>query len=211
MIRNLFLLIVVALCMLTTSNAVAQTNDWRSYIEQLSEEGMDETSIENMFEELSFIEQNPLNLNVITREELERFPLLSLNQANAIADFLEKNRPVYTLFELRNVYMLDYATVALIFPFFYVGEMEQKKEPFNLGKVIKDSRHNVQVRFDKTLNKRAGYGDFSDAILTKYPNRKYLGEDFYHSLKYSISYRDKFQVGIVGEKRCWRTFLATRL
>lgn len=206
MIRYVTLCIIVALCMLTTFVVQGQTNDWRNYIEQMAEEGMDETSIENMFEELSFKEQNPLNLNAITREELERFPLLSINQANAISDFLDKNRPVYSVFELRNVYILDYATVELILPFFYVGELLQKKEPFNLGRILKHSRHNVQMRFDKTLNKRAGYGDFSDSILSKYPNRKYLGEDFYHSLKYSISYRDKFQAGIVGEKDAGEPF-----
>ena len=184
----------------------AQTNNWHSHIEQLAEEGMDEMSINNIFEELSMLEQNPMNLNSVTRSQLELFPLLSTNQANAIADFLEKNRPIYTVFELRNVYILDYTTVELILPFFYVGELEKKKEPFNIGKLIKNSRHNVQVRFDKTLNKRAGYGNFSDSVLAKYPNRKYVGEDFYHSLKYSVSYRDKFQAGIVGEKDAGEPF-----
>ena len=165
-----------------------QTNDWRTYLEQLAEEEMDEASLETMFEELSFREQNPMNLNSVTRDELERFPLLSFNQATAIADFLEKNRPIYTVFELRNVYMLDIATVELILPFFYVGEVvSERKKPLNVEEAIKYGRHNVQMRLDKTLTKRAGYGEFSDSILAKYPNQKYLGEDFYHSLKYSFT------------------------
>ena len=206
MIRYLFSWIIIIFYVLTTSIVKSQSNDWRSYIEHLAEEDMEEASIENMFEELSFIEQNPINLNAVTRDELMRFPLLSINQANALSDFLEKNRPVYTVFELRNVYMLDYATVKLILPFFYVGELAKEKEPFDINDFIKYSRHNVQVRFDKTLNKRAGYGDFSDSILAKYPNRKYLGEDFYHSMKYSVAYHDKFQVGIVGEKDAGEPF-----
>lgn len=206
MVRSLLLGLIIVLSFVIMPMLQAQSNDWRTYTEQLAEEEMDEMSIENMYEELSQLEQNPMNLNSVTREELETFPLVSTNQANAIADFLEKNRPVYTVFELRNVYMLDYATVELILPFFYVGEMKKKKEPFNLAEIIKYSRHNVQIRFDKTLNKRAGYGDFSDSILSKYPNRKYVGEDFYHSMKYSISYRDKFQVGIVGEKDAGEPF-----
>ena len=102
--------------------------------------------------------------------------------------------------------MLDYTTVELILPFFYVGEMKKNKESFNLGEIIKYSRHNVQLRFDKTLSKRAGYRDFSDSILSEYPNRKYIGEDFYHSIKYSISYRDKFQAGVVAEKDAGEPF-----
>lgn len=191
----------------TLSSIDGQTNDWRTHIEQLAEEGVDEASIETMFEELSFREQNPMNLNSITRDELERFPLLSFNQASAIADFLEKNRPIYTVFELRNVYMLDIATVELILPFFYVGEfVSEKKESMNVAEMVKYGRHNVQMRLDKTLTKRAGYGEFSDSILSKYPNRKYVGEDFYHSLKYSFAYRDKIQAGVVGEKDAGEPF-----
>ncbi|NLZ94726.1 MAG: helix-hairpin-helix domain-containing protein [Bacteroidales bacterium] len=206
MTRSLFLGIIIGVTLLISLNIEGQTNNWRSHIEQLAEEDVDDISINNMFEELSMLEQNPINLNTVSRNQLELFPLLSINQANAIADFLEKNKPIYTVFELRNVYILDYATVELILPFFYVGEMERKREPFNIGKIIRSSRHNVQVRFDKTLNKRAGYGNFSDSILSKYPNRKYVGEDFYHSLKYSLSYRDKFQAGIVGEKDAGEPF-----
>lgn len=207
MIRSLLFGLMIAIGLLMAHTIKAQTSDWRSHIEQLAEEeGVDEMSIENMFVELNMLEQNPMNLNSVTRTELELLPLLSINQANAIADFLEKNRPIYTVFELRNVYMLDYNTVRLILPFFYVGEMDKKKEHFSLGDVLKHSRHNVQVRFDKTLTQRAGYGEFSDDILAKYPNRKYQGEDFYHSLKYSVSYRDKFQAGIVGEKDAGEPF-----
>ena len=209
MIRYLFSWIIITLYVSIVLCVHAQTDDWRSYMEHIGEEDIDEASIENMFEELSFIEQNPINLNAVTRDELMRFPLISINQANALSDFLEKNRPIYTVFELRNVYMLDYATVKLILPFFYVGELAKEKDPFNINDFIKYSRHNVQVRFDKTLNKRAGYGDFSDSILAKYPNRKYLGEDFYHSIKYSVSYRNKFQAGIVAEKDAGEPFWQT--
>lgn len=213
MIRSLLLKLIFAAGLLTTLTMQAQTNDWRSHIEQLAQEmdegEMDGMSIDNMFQELNLLEQNPMNLNSVTRDQLEIFPLLSINQANAMADFLEKNRPIYTVFELRNVYMLDYATVELILPFFYVGELVQKREPFNAGEFVKHSRHTLQMRLDKTLNKRAGYGSFSDSVLAKYPNRKYVGEDFYHSLKYSISYRDKFQAGIVGEKDAGEPFWKT--
>ncbi len=207
MIRSLLIGILITATMLMVQTIHAQSNDWRTHLEQLAEEEeMEEMSIDNIFVELSMMEQNPMNLNSVTRTELELLPLLSLNQANAIADFLEKNRPIYTIFELRNVYMLDHNTVALILPFFYVGEMEKKKEPFNLSRIIKQSRHNVQVRFDKTISERAGYGEFTEEILDKYPNRQYQGEDFYHSLKYSVSYRDKFQAGVVGEKDAGEPF-----
>ena len=153
----------------------AQDRTWREALEQLAEdEELDESAIDNMYEELSNLESNPLNLNTVSREQLERFPLLSFEQATSLADFLEKNRPLYSVYELRNVPRLDYNTIQLILPFFYVGEtLPQKSLP--ISKMIKNGRNEVQFRLDKTLEERAGYGDFSDSILAKYPNRKYLG------------------------------------
>lgn len=196
----------VFLSLLTMPIVYGQSTDWRSHVEQLAEEGVDEASLTNMYEELSFLEHNPMNLNAVKREELGMFPLLTTTQANAIADFLQKNRPIYTVYELRNVYLLDYATVKMVLPFFYVGELEKERDPISLRKAIKYSRHKVQLRFDKNLNKKAGYGHFADSILSKYPNKKYAGEDFYHSFKYSIAYRDKLQAGFIGEKDAGEPF-----
>ena len=202
-LRIFHIILVVVFCA-NFSVAKAQSSDWRTHLEQLAEEELDEVTVENMFQELTMLENNPMNLNTVSREQLERFPLLTYEQASAIADFLEKNRPVYTVFELRNVSYLDFNTVELILPFFYVGEMEKEKTSVN--EILKHGRNETQFRFDKTLNKRAGYGEFSDSILQRYPNRKYRGEDFYTSLKYSFAYRDKIQFGLLGEKDAGEPF-----
>ena len=195
--------LIFAFCV-NFSLAKAQSNDWRTHLEQLAEEELDEATVENMFQELTMLENNPMNLNTVSREQLERFPLLSFEQATNLADFLEKNRPVYTVFELRNVSYLDFNTIELILPFFYVGESEQVQP--SAAEMLKYGRNEVQFQLDKTLNKRAGYGEFSDSILERYPNRKYRGEDFYTSLKYSFAYRDKIQFGLLGEKDAGEPF-----
>lgn len=201
---RVFHLILAIIFCAKFSSAEAQSNDWRTHLEQLAEEELDESTVENMFQELTMLENNPMNLNTVSREQLERFPLLTYEQASAIIDFLEKNRPVYTVFELRNVSYLDFNTVELILPFFFVGEMEKERPSVN--EMLKRGRSEVQFRFDKTLNQRAGYGEFSDSILQRFPNRKYRGEDFYTSLKYSFAYRDKIQFGLLGEKDAGEPF-----
>lgn len=203
--QALITLLVYAFCVHFVP-LTAQTNDWRSHLEQLAEdeEELDAATIENMFQELTMLESNPMNLNTVSREQLERFPMLTFEQATNLADFLEKNRPVYTVFELRNASYLDFNTVELILPFFYVGEMEKIES--SVHEMLRYGRNEVQFRFDKTLNKRAGYGEFSDSILQRFPNRKYRGEDFYTSLKYSFTYRDKIQFGLLGEKDAGEPF-----
>ncbi|MDR1743324.1 MAG: helix-hairpin-helix domain-containing protein [Dysgonamonadaceae bacterium] len=197
-------LILLLFCFCGRLLLTAQS-DWRTYLEQLAEDDLDETTIENMYEELLQFESNPMNLNTVTREQLERFPLLSLEDAAHISDFLQKNRPVYTVYELRNVPRLEYSTIELVLPFFYVGEGEKPKQP-GLKEMLKYGRNDLQFRFDKTLTKRAGYGEFSDSIIAKYPNRKYRGEDFYTSLRYAFAYRDKIQFGLTAEKDAGEAF-----
>lgn len=63
MIRSLLLGLIFAIGLLTTLTMQAQTNDWRSYIEQLAQEmdegEMDGMSIDNMFQELHSIGAKP--------------------------------------------------------------------------------------------------------------------------------------------------------
>ncbi len=97
---------------------MAQQADWRVYVEQLAEEeGMDEHTVENIYTELLFLESNPMELNSVTREQLEQFPLLSPAEVTSLVAFLTKNRPLYTVYELRNVPHLDFHTVSQILPF----------------------------------------------------------------------------------------------
>ncbi len=185
----------------------AQQHSWRNYVEQLAEEETNEISIENMYEELLQLEGNPMDVNTVTLRQLENFPLLSVEESQALFHFLEKNRPLYTVFELRNVPHLGFKTVERILPFFRIGETKKKEPPFQPGDILPKSRHEIQLRLDKTLTPRAGYGEFSDSILRRYPNRKYRGEDFYTSLRYSLRYRDKIQLGVTMEKDAGEPFL----
>lgn len=181
-------------------------SNWRRLLEQLAEEEINEVAIENMYEELLQLENNPMDLNGVTREQLENFPLLSIQQADAIFSFLEKNRPIYTVFELRNIPLLDIKTVEMILPFFSVTLPEKRETPLHTNHIMKYGRHETQFRFDKTLTRRAGYREFPDSILARYPNRKYQGEDFYTSFRYSFRYRQKIQMSITAEKDAGEPF-----
>lgn len=176
----------------------AQQLDWRTYLEQQVEEGMDEYSLEQLYEELEYRERHPFNLNTVTKEELEGFPLLTVEQVESLLRFLSFNRPIYTVYELRNVFRFDYYTASLVLPFFEVGEMTKK--PLTFKQRLKYSQHDVQLRWDKTLQQRAGYADMDSATFRKYPNRQYRGEDFYTSFRYSVRSGNQFQAGFTAEK-----------
>ena len=214
MLRSKFIFITLfAVSLLLSNDLSAQSGNWRSHIEQLADnEEISSIVIDNMFEDLLFLENNPIDLNKVSYEQLERFQLLSFDEATSIYQFLELNRPLLTVYELRNVPNLSYNTILLILPFFYVGD-ESDENSLNsvditdIPEIIKDGRNDLQLRFDKNLNRRAGYKEYSDSILQRYPNRKYRGEDFYTSLRYSYRYRDKIQMGLTAEKDAGEPFM----
>ncbi len=216
--RYLFPFLVVFLCTFSIG-LQAQEREWRVLVEQMAEEeGARADAIENLYEELLQLERHPMDLNRVSRDQLERFPLLSSEQVLSLMEFLEENRPLYTVYELRNVPRLDYRIVELILPFFRVDEAEGVRvqdwervrekdqvweKPLDF---LKKARHEVQGRFDKTLTERAGYRALPDSLLERYPNRNYLGEDFYTSLRYSLSYYNKLQLGFTAEKDAGEPF-----
>ena len=72
--------------------------------------------------------------------------------------------------------------------------------------LLKYGRNELQIRYDQCFQQKKGYGEQTDSILSLYPNRKYRGEPFYHSLRYSYTFEDRLQAGFVAEKDAGEPF-----
>lgn len=184
----------------------SSVSDWKEYLQQLAEEGVNTENLEAMYDELSDIEAHPFNLNEVDLSDLSRLPFLSEDQQQSIMQYLDKNKPVYSVYELRNVPHLDLQTVQLLLPFFYVGKYKVELHRKSLLKLLKEGKNELQFRFDKVFPRRAGYKTVADSILAKYPNRVYQGEDFYHSVRYGYTAGRKLQAGFVAEKDAGEPF-----
>ena len=90
---------------LSVNNLSAQ-EVWEDLAEQLS--GEDGTfNWENMFEELSELHENPININTATKAQLERFPFLSDQLIENILYYIYKYGPMLTSNELWMVEDMD--------------------------------------------------------------------------------------------------------
>ena len=190
------------LFLLSFSSPLLAQEAWESFYEQYLEQNDVEengsVSSAMFYEELSRLHANPLNINTATRQELEVFPFLLPVQIKDILLYLQKNGPMQTLGELLLIKSLDYYTRQLLREFIYVGE--ENKQPFSWKKLLKNSRHEAVSRINIPLYLKAGYNDYSDDVLARYPNRRYLGEPYYHNLRYRFQCADKADAGFVVEK-----------
>lgn len=179
---------------------------WMEYIEEMALETEDEEQIESFYADLSYLSEHPLDLNIVTETQLQKLPFLSDLQIQNLLEYRKRYEKMVTLYELKNVDSFDFETISLLLPFVYIGENRVDKQPITVKNLLKRGSNNLQIRYDRCFQQKKGYGSYPDSILQQYPNRKYLGEPFYHSVRYSYAYNDRLQLGFVAEKDAGEPF-----
>ena len=165
-------------------------------LEELSDDDEEGSNMENEVENISEDLKNPVNLNVATKKELERFPFLSDLQIENILAYLYIHGQMQSIYELQLVEEMDKRTIDLLLPFVYVLPVPEKKEFPRLKTIFRYGKQELLTRLDVPLYTRKGY------------ERDYLGPSLYHSLKYSFRYGDYIQLGLTGEKDSGEPFMA---
>lgn len=160
---------------------------WEENIEQLSMDE-EEKNWEDELEELSNRLQEPVNINVTTKRELEQFPFLSDIQIENILAYVYIHGQMQTIYELQLVEEMDKHTIDLLLPFICVHPVPEKIGFPRLKSLLKYGKQEVLTRLDVPFYTRKGY------------QKNYLGPAMYHSLRYGYRYGDYFQMGITAEK-----------
>lgn len=191
-------------------NLAAQTlyfvDKWMEYIEEMAPETDNEAQIENLYSDLSYLTEHPFELNSVTANELKRLPFLSDRQINSLLTYREKYGKLVTIYELKNVEELDFPIISLLLPFVYIGNISVDKRAITVKNLLKYNSNELQIRYDRCFQQKKGFRSYPDSILQQYPNRKYQGEPFYNSLRYSFAFDDRIQFGIVAEKDAGEPF-----
>lgn len=183
---------------------------WVDYIQERVDEEADEAKIEALYAELSYRADHPFDLNEATESQLKTLPFLSGGQIAGILSYREKYGKMNTLYELKQVEELDFETIHYLLPFVHIGEYPVEKLPVSVENLLKKGRNELQFRYDRCFQQKAGYKTYPDSILDRYPNRRYLGEPFYTALRYTYSFDDRIQGGLVAEKDAGEPFWTSK-
>ena len=183
---------------LSFSEALAQTRPWEQYLnEVMTQEDMASSSWEQTYDLLCELEQHPMDINQVAREQLEELPFLSAQQIEGIMEYLWRYGRMESLGELAMVRELDYAQRRLLSFFVYVGEEKPAPLP-----TLKDIA-------------RYGQNELMAYARVPYYNRKgdmegYLGPKYRHWLRYQFTYGDQVKMGLVGSQDAGEPFFANR-
>lgn len=183
---------------------------WIDDVQAWADEEADEAQIEALYTELSYRADHPFDLNEVTETQLKTLPFLSVRQIAGILSYREKYGKMKTIYELKQVEELDFETIHYLVPFVHVGEYPVEKLPVSVENLLKKGHNELQLRYDRCFQQKAGYKACADSILHRYPNRRYLGEPFYTALRYTYTFDDRIQAGLVAEKDAGEPFWTSR-
>ncbi len=168
---------------------------WQSLLNQVIADDEETFDWETLFDALCDLEDNPVDINAATKEDMERIPFLDENEIADILEYVYRNGEMLSKQELVAVPSLSAAKRTLLEYFITVKPTKQKGFPSL-----------------KTLTK---YGDNTLLVSGNIPfyDRKgdengYLGYKYKHSVKYDHRYGDYLRFGFVGAQDAGEPFFA---
>ena len=190
----LFLLTLLLMCPIVAS---ADT-EWETWLEDLMQDGdYSEAQYEEMYNSLSDMTQNKININHATRQELEALPFLSEKQVMDIMEYLDRYHSMKSLNELISIESIDYETRQLLYEFLYVGEGKSPGFP-SLSTLSKYGKSELSLYGKLPMYDRAG--DAADG--------EYLGYKYKFWTRYTFSYSDYVKAGFVAAQDAGEPFFS---
>ncbi len=198
------LLKTFVICCISTITVVdnIKAQEFVGYLNEqlLNDEEENREFLNNKYEELAELKENPLNLNTITKEQLELFPFLSDKIIENILYYIYKYGPLVSEKELWMIEDIDKLTVDYLLPFICVKPIDNQDKIPSFRNIMKYGKSELLTRVDIPFYTPKGYSAISRSELEEYPNRRYIGDNYYHNFRYSFSYGNKVQIGVTAEK-----------
>ena len=184
---------------LATGVMAQEQRPWEQYLnEVMTAEDAGSATWEETYELLCGLEQHPMDINRVTREQLEELPFLSAQQVEGIMEYLWRYGRMESLGELAMIRELDYSQRRLLTYFIYIDEKDaddRQKAP-NIKDVAQYGHHELMATGRVPFYERKG------------DKEGYLGPKYRHWLRYQFSYGDQVKAGLVGAQDAGEPFLA---
>lgn len=182
-------------CVFACFQAKAQQSSWEDFVQEiLDDEQGDRADWAEHLEELNYLHNHPLDINLATEDDLRQLPMLNEEQIEEIATYLFLHNGMRSLAELMAIKSIDAKTRRMLSLFLYVGQEKQmRQDTLTLRKILQHTRHEVDSRTDLPLYYRRGY--------TTAPNKGgYVGQPISHRLRYRMQEKKHLDFALKMEK-----------
>ena len=190
-------MLIICFSVLLSVNNLSAQSVWEEVIEQwVNNQESNSYQLENLIESLDELKENPLPINIATKEQLERFPFLSDQLIENILYYIYKHGPMLSDKELMLVKDMDQQTARCLKLFITFQQPDKEENKPTLKNILKYGKQELSTRVDIPVYTKVGYQKESG----------YLGSSFYNNFRYSFRYSDKVYWGLTAEKDAGEPF-----
>lgn len=192
---------LILLTMTIVSYCNAQKNDLKSdfieqRIEEIAETGEEDEQIDftELFENLTYYFENPINLNNASANELRELYLLNDFQINNLINHIHHFGPLLSKFELQAVESFDISTIRRIDDFITIQPVAELKD-ISMGTIWRESHTDFFLRYKRTLEQQKGYLPNPNTGFTPF-----AGSPDYFFSRYRLQFRNNLKLGFTLEQ-----------
>lgn len=158
----------------------------------------EELDLTNIFDQLNYFFDNPINLNNTNPDELRSLGLLTEVQITDVLLHVERFGKFISIYELQSLKYWDLNTIYLVLPFVRVDDRLDHVH-ITFKDAIKNGKIEWFLRYQRIPERKKGYDQVSDSILNN-SNGYYHGnaDRYYTRIRYT--YRTNISLGITAEK-----------
>ncbi len=168
-------------------------------IEFISEQLEDETpDLTDLFDQLFFYYDHPINLNNTTVDELNNLGLLTDLQINDLFLHIKLFGKLISIYELQSLAYWDMETIRMVLPFVKVDDKLDNLS-VSLKEAITQGKFEAYFRYQTIVEEKNAYRDVPDSVLQNSNSYYYGNPDRYYS-RLRFSYRTNLSVGVTMEK-----------
>lgn len=175
-----------------------EKGDWEEILQEIvaNDEGeMD--SWENLYEALHDMEDQPLDLNTATDEEIGTIPFLTTQQVEDLCAYRYRYGPIVSLDELIAISSIDYYRRKLMRYFTYVSDKTYATEKFpSIEKILKYGKNELTSLVKIPTYKRKG------------DKKGYAGYPVKHWLRYNFTYSQNVKIGFTAAQDAGEPFFS---
>lgn len=198
MLRNKLLLIGL-FCFGMRLHAQERSEIIQQRIEFISEQSeSEELDLTNLFDQLNYYFDHPINLNGADAETLRSLGLLTDVQITDLQLHIRQFGKLISIYELQSLKYWDMQTIQLVLPFVRVDDkLDQLHITFK--EAIEQGTFEWYMRYQRVPESKAGYADVPDSIKAQSGSYYYGNEDRYYT-RFRYSYRTNISIGFTAEK-----------
>lgn len=162
--------------------------------DQLLATAEEDVSYDELYETLTHLLANPVDLNAVTKEQLRAVMLFSESEINALLTYRNQQGHFLDVLELQAIPGWSDETIRRAIPFVAVPNPNGAAGKGLLQRIARETNQYAVMRYERILEDRPAYQSAGDS------SQRYAGNPDRYYIRYRVARPNDFSIGFTAEK-----------